>query len=211
MENQTLTTSTSLPDASNLQRDAILESMLEHISEFQPKYTSVDIQALKTSVLTRVIDAPDPSKKDVEFSQEVQLRGFLKTFENTPAYSSQFKILDSRTKAQIKAFKDKPNAWKDEPIWKDTKEKGFKLPELDPVVSEVLATSSPPKNPAGSVKRCFSRAFVKVARPLVMLFINLKMLKSARSIENKRAEQYAKGPKIYEYEDEKATPPMHVC
>ncbi|KAL8792039.1 MAG: hypothetical protein Q9195_005380 [Heterodermia aff. obscurata] len=192
------------PDTGVLQRDAILESMLDHISDYEKKYPLVDIQELKDSVISKVVAAP--KSNDVNFSQEVQLRGFLRAFEKTSAYHSQFNILDSRTQQQIDTFKERSEDWRKEPIWEDTKKKGFLLPETNAEVSKVLPTSPARRSISGSVKRFFSRAFVNVAQPLVLLLLKLRMARAARRLENQAAKKYARGPVIYE--DEKGTKPM---
>lgn len=104
-----------VPEVDNLQRDAILISMLEHISDYERTDPLVNVEALKNSVIKKMIDAPYRDRP-VYFSQETQLRGFLQAFESTFEYSSQFKILDERTQAQINTFKDKSETWKDERI-----------------------------------------------------------------------------------------------
>ena len=88
-----------VPAVDDLERDAILRSMLHNISDYHKKGLSVKVDVLKQSVLQRVIDAPDPNKPDVTFDPEVQLRGFLQAFAETPAFSTKIKVLDDVTQA----------------------------------------------------------------------------------------------------------------
>lgn len=199
-----------MPDVDNLQRDAILESMLEHISDYRRKDTSVKVETLKQSVLKPVLNAPIPDN-GVYFNQEKQLRGFLRAFENTLAYSSEFKILDERTQAQIETFKDEPDTWKDKRIWQDTEKKGFRLPDINPEVSHVLATAASAPTSQSGIKRLLFSAFVKVARPLALLFVKLRLRKAAKKLEKQEASKYAHGPCIYEHKDVKHSKPMTVC
>lgn len=199
-----------VPDVGNLQRDAILVSMLQHISDYERKDPLVNVEALKNSVIKKVINAPYPDRPG-HFSQETQLRGFLQAFESTFEYSSQFKILDERTQAQIKTFKDKSETWKDERIWQDTHEKGFFLPEANPDVSQVLATAVNTPASRNGIKRFFSRAFVSIARPLVLLSLKFQSWEAAKKLESTQARNFGRGPRIYEYEDHKHAEPMTVC
>ena len=107
-------------------------------------------------------------------------------------------------------IKERSEDWRDRPIWRDTKEKGFLLPETNAELSKVLPTSPTRRSISGSVKRFFSRASVNVAQPLVLLLLKLRMATAARRLENQEAKKYARGPVIYEYEDEKGTKPMDV-
>ena len=121
-----------VPPATNLARDAILQSMLDHVLEYDKKYPLVQIDVLKDLVIKEVIDAP---KNKSRFDPNVQLRGFLKTFEDTPAFKSQFDILDDATKGQIRAFKDEKNNGAD---WKETISNGFRFPDINPKVGKIL-------------------------------------------------------------------------
>lgn len=199
-----------MSDVDNLQRDAILESMLRRISHYQQKDTSVKVETLKESVIKPVLKAPIPDN-DVEFNQEKQLRGFLRAFESTLAYSSQFKILDERTQAQIKTFKNEPNTWKDEWIWQDTEKKGFRLPDINPEVSHILATAASAPTSRSPIKKLLFGALEKVVGPLTLLFVKLGLRKAAEELEKLEAKKYAGGPCIYEHKDVKHSEPMKVC
>jgi hypothetical protein len=199
-----------VPGVDRLQRDAILKSMNENISKYQNRFPLVNIGTLKEKVLQKVIDAPNPNKPEVNFDPEVQLRGFLKAFENTPAFASQFDILDDATKKQIQAFKNVPENWRKEEIWKDTKKRGFLLPEANPDLSKALVTSSTKRTFGARVRGFFLRTLYSAARPISLLFLKLQMKDQARRLEDAQAKQYAGGPSIYEFKDEKNTKPMDV-
>ena len=199
-----------MPDVSNLQRDAILQSILDHISDYQLKDPLVKVETLKSSVISKVIDAPNPAKPEIRFDQEEQLRGFLKAFESTSEYSSQFKILDERTQEQIKTFKNKPKTWRDEPIWQDTHRKGFRLPNVNPE-AHVLAKPTSSQTSRGGIKKFLLGAFVKVTRPLVQLFVKFRFWEAAKKLETTQARRYAHGPRIVEHEDKADAKPMDVC
>lgn len=98
-----------VPPATNLARDAILQSMLDHVSEYAKKYLLVKIDILKGLVIKEVIDAP---KNKSRFDPNVQLRGFLKTFEDTPAFKSQFegRLEPSKMKRTMGRTGRKPSA-----------------------------------------------------------------------------------------------------
>ena len=183
-----------VPAVDTLARDAILKSMLDNISAYQKQEPSVKIDALKENVLQKVIDAPDLDKPDVTFDPEVQLRGFLQAFAETPAFSAKIRLLDNKTQTQITSFRDDKN-------WKGTVEDGFRLPGYNPAVSRVLGTSSSSPSCITSILSCLTG----VLKPLSLLFLNLKMGFAAEMLAKEQAAKYAGGPKIYESED-KATP-----
>ena len=114
-----------VPHSNKLVRDTILRSMLQNISDYHKREPSVKVDVLKESVLQKVIDAPDPNKPGVNFDPEVQLRGFLRAFAETAAFSTKIKLLDDVTQTQIRAFLDNKD-------WKKTVEGGFRLPEYNP-------------------------------------------------------------------------------
>ena len=190
-----------VPDAEALQRNAILRSMLTNISSYEKDFPKVKVNVLKKEVLEKVLVAPEPDN-DEEFDPEVQLRGFLQTFEDLPAYAEQFKVLDTRTKQQISAFKDNEKDWKDTEIWKDTRERGFLLPELNPDVSRMLVSSPSASRPSRpfSPKSWFLNALVCIAKPLALCFVRLKLDWAVEKLKFAQWTIYAGGPKIYEDE-----------
>jgi hypothetical protein len=196
-----------VPEATKLQRDAILESMLEHISEYQRADKLVDIGTLKEYVIQKVVDAPKDDN-DVRFDEETQLRGFLVAFARTVEYSSQFKLLDERTQEQIETFKDKPATWKHEKIWKDTERKGFQLPLANDKSSRPLAALVSEQITPGRFKTLLRGLFVKAARPLVLLLLKVKLAAAARKLEKKQASLYSSRLTIYE--DSEESQPMTV-
>ena len=183
-----------VPDSNMLERDAILRSMLHNISDYHKREPSVKVDVLKESVLQRVIDAPDPNKPDVKFDPEVQLRGFLRAFAETTAFSTKFKLLDDVTQAQIRAFLDNKN-------WKKTVEDGFRLPEYNPAVSQTLSTSTSPANCPTRVMNSVLGCLTGILKPIALLFLKCKMGFAAEMLAKEDATKYAGGPNIYESED----------
>lgn len=180
-----------VPPATNLARDAILQSMLDHVAEYGKKYPLVKIDILKDLVIKEVIDAP---KNKSRFDPNVQLRGFLKTFEDTPAFKSQFDILDDATKGQIIAFKDEKNNGAD---WKETISNGFRFPDINPNVGKILTGQSNPPSLFISIRDVFLRGFVDFARPVVRLLVALQMGRATTKLKEAQATVYSGGPKIY--------------
>lgn len=185
---------TQVPEVRDLARDAILKSMLENISGYNTKYPRVNIDVLKQAVLEKVVDAPNPQKPDVEFDPEIQLRGFLRAFASTPAYSAKVNVLDDKTKEQIRAFKDGDK-------WQETVKDGFRLPEINPAVSQTLGTTSNSPSLPTQVKNCVLSSLAFIIKPLSLLFIKLKMGLEVEILARAQATRYAGGPKVYEDED----------
>ncbi|KAF2478349.1 uncharacterized protein BDR25DRAFT_330802 [Lindgomyces ingoldianus] len=80
-----------------LERDHILQEILEHVEEYSGEYDKVDYSALKNDVLKPVIAE--------EFNPETQIRGFLKAFQHTLVYKTAFaKIQSPELKDQISDF-----------------------------------------------------------------------------------------------------------
>ncbi|RDA94540.1 hypothetical protein CP533_2744 [Ophiocordyceps camponoti-saundersi (nom. inval.)] len=79
-----------------LERDAILKQILDHIGDFADRFDKVDYDALKEDVLVPVLEG--------HFDPEVQIRGFLKTFQHTVTFK---KALSSIDNAQIRAEVEK--------------------------------------------------------------------------------------------------------
>lgn len=80
-----------------LERTNILQQILEHIEDFKDQFPKVDYAALKRDVLEPVIKE--------QFDPEVQIRGFLRTFQNTEIFKDAFEqIKNSELQAQINAF-----------------------------------------------------------------------------------------------------------
>jgi len=85
------------PATALLERNNILQQILDHITDFQDQFTTVNYDALKKDVLLPVIQG--------HFDPEVQIRGFLKTFEDTPAFKAAFKEIKSpELQSHILAF-----------------------------------------------------------------------------------------------------------
>ena len=184
-----------VPPATSLARDAILQSMLDHVSEYENKYPTINFDVLKRSVLKKVIDAPR-NDNDTEFNPEVQLRGFLQTFEDTPAFKAEFTILDDVTKKQISAFKDNTE-------WKKSIENGFRLPDINPNVAKILTGQSSPPSLFIRVRDFFLRGFVHVARPVVRVLMTLQFDRATTRLKEAQATKYAGGPRIYEDDSQK--------
>ena len=192
-----------LPDSNMLVRDAILRSMLQNISDYHKRESSVKVDVLKESVLQKVIDAPDPNKPDVNFDPEVQLRGFLRAFVETAAFSTKIKLLDDVTQAQIRAFIDNKD-------WKKSVEGGFRLPEYNPAVSQALATSTSPTSCPTRVMNSVLGCLTGVLKPIALLFLKCKMGFAAEMLAKEDATKYAGGPKIDENEEKANQKPIEV-
>lgn len=188
-----------VPEADALQRNAILKSMVENISSYEKDFPKVKVDVLKNEVLEKVLDAPK-TDNDVDFDPEVQLRGFLRTFEDLPAYAEQFKVLDPRTKQQISTFKDDEKGWRDTEIWKSTSERGFLLPEINPDVSHMLVTSPSTRSlsPLPSATNWFLNAFVSIAKPIALCLVKLRLDWAVGQLKWAQWTRYRGGPKIYE-------------
>ena len=197
-----------VPSTDRLQRDAILQSMLSHLSEYEGKYEPVDIPELKKSVVKKVLDAADDKQPDV-FNERAQLQGFLKAFQGTHAFAAQFKILDKATQEQIQAFQAKALEFQDTTPWVETdKRGGFKLPEMNPNVSQILNTAVTSADAPSWVGKFFLDTFAKLTRPLVLFFLKVRMNKAASNLESNQIRKYIGAPKIVE--DEKNLKEMAV-
>ena len=183
-----------VPPITQLARDNILQSMLDHVSESQKKNPHVKIDILKQSVLQKVIDAPKDSN-DTEFDPEVQLRGFLLTFEDTPAFKAEFNILDDVTKKQISAFKDGAD-------WKKTMESGFLFPIPNSNFARVLTRQSNSVSVSRRIQDSLLRGLLAVARPAIRLLMRLQMDGATERLKEAQATVYVGGPKIYEDESQ---------
>ena len=190
-----------VPEVEALQRDAILTSMLANISSYEKKFPQVNVDILKTEVLEPVLVAPKPNNEK-KFDQEVQLRGFLQTFEDLPAYTEQFRLLDDRTKQQISTFKDNPKNWRNTEIWQATEKRGFLLPDINPDVSHMLVTSptASSRSALSTVENWLLGAFVFVTKPLALFLVRLKLGRAVRLLQKAQVTKYAGGPMIYEDE-----------
>ena len=184
-----------VPPAKELARDAILQSMLDHVSEYRKKYPIIKFDILKESVLKKVIDAPRKDN-DTTFDPEVQLRGFLQSFEDTPAFKSEFNILDDVTKKQINAFKAGTD-------WKKSIENGFRFPDINPKAANILTEQSSSPSLFIRARDILLRGFVDVARPVVRLLMALQFEKATAKLKAAQATKYAGGPKIYEDDSQK--------
>lgn len=89
-----------------LQRDYILRDILANIDELQrnePGLKDVDTKPLKEEVIAPVLRN--------EFDTEVQIRGFLRALQHTPAFKKSFdKVGRPELKEQIRAFIDGKSA-----------------------------------------------------------------------------------------------------
>ena len=184
-----------VPPTTELARDNILQSMLDHISECQSKYPQVKTDILKESVLQKVIDAPKDGN-DTQFDPEVQLRGFMQAFEDTLAFQAEFTILDDETKEKISAFKDGAD-------WKKTVQSGFSSLNPNPNVARTLTRHSSPVSVFTRIQDFFLRGFVAIVRPIVRLFTRFQMDRATKRLEEAQATVYAGGPEIYEDELQK--------
>ncbi len=192
-----------VPELNVLARDAILRSMLHNISEYHKREPSVKVDVLKECVLQKVIDAPDPNKPDLNFDPEVQLRGFLRAFAETAAFSTKIKLVDDVTQAQIRAFRDNKN-------WKKTVEGGFRLPEYKPAVSQALTSLKSPTSCPTKVMNSVLGCLAGVLKPIALLFLHCKMIFAAEMLAKEEMAKYGGGPKIYENEDKANQKPIEV-
>jgi hypothetical protein len=81
----------------HLERTNILQQILEHIEDFKEQFPKVDYAALKRDVLEPVVKE--------QFDPEVQIRGFLRTFQDTEIFKDAFEqIKNSELQAQVNAF-----------------------------------------------------------------------------------------------------------
>ncbi|KAF2746840.1 hypothetical protein M011DRAFT_67900 [Sporormia fimetaria CBS 119925] len=82
-----------------LERNHILQQILDRVEDYAPEFDLVDYHALKDQVLRPVLSK--------EFNPEVQIRGFLKAFRHTLAYKSAFsKIQSDDLKQKIEEFSE---------------------------------------------------------------------------------------------------------
>ncbi|PHH78469.1 hypothetical protein CDD80_6812 [Ophiocordyceps camponoti-rufipedis] len=82
---------------SHLERNTILEQILDHIQDFADRFDTIDYDALRNEVLRPVITS--------QFDPEVQIRGFLKTFHRTIAFKKAFRdIDDDGVRDQVESF-----------------------------------------------------------------------------------------------------------
>ncbi|PFH57345.1 hypothetical protein XA68_15201 [Ophiocordyceps unilateralis] len=80
-----------------LERDAILEQILDHIGDFAERFDTIDYDALRNDVLLPVIRG--------HFDPEVQIRGFMKTFRNTIAFHKALRDIDNAgVRDQVEKF-----------------------------------------------------------------------------------------------------------
>jgi hypothetical protein len=83
------------PESANLNNHYILGEIIAHVQEFADGFPHIDFQELIdqiTQVRNRNVDP------------EIQVRGFLKVFENTPFFNEEASKLDPTTRAQLKDF-----------------------------------------------------------------------------------------------------------
>src|SRR2546423_9193503 len=88
---------TKPPSATHLERNHILQEILDHIEDFGDGFNLVDYDALKRDVLIPVLQE--------NFDPEVQIRGFLKAFRHTQTFQDAFTRIQSPVlKKQITTF-----------------------------------------------------------------------------------------------------------
>ena len=81
----------------HLERNHILQDILDHVLDFSTKFNLIDYSALKEDVLKPVLAD--------KFDPEIQIRGFLKAIQHTDAFKQAFKNLgDSHVQEQLSAF-----------------------------------------------------------------------------------------------------------
>jgi len=81
----------------NLDRTDIIQQMIAHVEDFKAEFPDVNYTALEQEVLEPVIQG--------KFDPEVQIRGLLRTFQNTDIFKNAFgQIQDPGLQAQINAF-----------------------------------------------------------------------------------------------------------
>ena len=85
----------SAPDTSKLNNHFILKEIIDHVRELGDDFPNVDLEEL-IHQLTQV----NGKKCD----PEVQLRGFLKVFQNTPMYKEEYRKLEATTQRQLHDF-----------------------------------------------------------------------------------------------------------
>jgi hypothetical protein len=83
------------PESANLNNHYILGEIIEHVQEFADGFPHINFQELIDQITQVRNHNVDP---------EVQVRGFLKVFENTPFFQDELSKLDPTTRAQLKDF-----------------------------------------------------------------------------------------------------------
>jgi hypothetical protein len=83
------------PESANLNNHYILGEIIAHVQAFADEFPHINFQELIDQI-TQV------RNRDVD--PEVQVRGFLKVFENTPFFRDEASKLDPTTRAQLQDF-----------------------------------------------------------------------------------------------------------
>jgi hypothetical protein len=83
------------PDSAKLNNHYILGEIIEHVQEFADGFPHIDFEELIDQI-TQV--------REGKVDAEVQVRGFLKVFENTPFFRNEALKLDPTTRAQLGDF-----------------------------------------------------------------------------------------------------------
>ena len=87
------------PSVARLERNNILQDIIDNIEQFREKFHLVDYRTLKDDVLKPVLAG--------DFDPEVQIRGFLRTFRRTEVFQAALEDIGSPDlKDQIQAFAD---------------------------------------------------------------------------------------------------------
>ncbi|KAL9108479.1 MAG: hypothetical protein Q9227_006694 [Pyrenula ochraceoflavens] len=86
-------------DTKHLERNHLLQAILDHIESFADKFNLIDYDSLRQDVLKPVLaDAFDP---------EIQIRGFLKAIRHTDGFKKAFEEVESsQLRDQIESFVD---------------------------------------------------------------------------------------------------------
>ncbi|MCJ1438610.1 hypothetical protein MMC27_008000 [Xylographa pallens] len=85
----------SAPDTSKLNNHFILKEIIDHVRELGDDFPNVDLEELIAQLTQVNSQKCDP---------EVQLRGFLKVFQNTPMYKDEYRKLEATTQHQLHDF-----------------------------------------------------------------------------------------------------------
>ena len=85
----------SAPDTAKLNNHFILKEIIDHVSELGDDFPNVDLEELIQQLSQVNRQKCDP---------EVQLRGFLKVFQNTPMYRQEYLKLEDTTQRQLHQF-----------------------------------------------------------------------------------------------------------
>ncbi|KAL9127507.1 MAG: hypothetical protein Q9217_003637 [Psora testacea] len=174
----------AVPAPPNLVRTRILEAMIDHISDLQSQHPEVKVDVLKSNVLR-----PAAQK---HLNQEVQLRGFLQAFFEAPAFQERYKVLDPHTKEQVNRFKNDTSAHE---VLRDS---DFNILGAKANISTVASVPTGQRNVLSQLTDFFLRAFVKVAKPLVLFLMKRDQNRAVARLQKAQHTVYAGGPKLFD-------------